>query len=119
MVKEEEPQGLVKLLKYFYTAFRTMSNKINETIGKNLICLRVRLGENHGGMKQSEFCHLLGIDQSQYSKYEKGKSAITVEKLYDLAEKIGIDPQEILKNRDVPFLPGFESLDKLRRTKIG
>lgn len=76
-----------------------MSRDINIIIGANLKCLRTKLY-----MKQSEFCKLCEVNQSQYSKIEKGKCPLTVENLFKIAENVGIDPLELLKCESIPYL---------------
>lgn len=69
-------------------------------IGKNLKCIR-----NNLGLYQSDFCKHCGVEQSQYSKIERGIAALTVKQLYDIADNLSVDPIELQICRDICFLP--------------
>lgn len=48
------------------------------------------------GGTQKEFGKLLGVPQSQISIYVNGKVAITVNKLREYCDKVGVDIHEVI-----------------------
>lgn len=54
-----------------------------------------RLFEIFGG-SQKEFGKLLGIPQSRVSTYVNGKVAITVNKLREYCDKVGVDIRKVI-----------------------
>lgn len=54
-----------------------------------------RLFEIFGG-SQKEFGKLLGVPQSQISIYVNGKASISVKKLREYCDKVGVDIREVI-----------------------
>jgi transcriptional regulator with XRE-family HTH domain len=48
------------------------------------------------GLKQSEIAERLNMHQTTYSKFETGKPSIKLETLYEVANLLGTDPNELL-----------------------
>ena len=66
--------------------------------GLDLVAIGRRIRELRGfDMQQAEFARLLGVSQSQLSKYERGVTAPSAEVLTHLAEKCGKSVDWILR----------------------
>ncbi len=65
--------------------------RINTIVGERIRALR-----KYKGMTQSQLAEAIGVTYQQVQKYEKGATAITVERLYQIAEALSVAPSEIL-----------------------
>ncbi len=64
---------------------------INKKIGERIRDLRLR-----EGMTQMQLAERIGITYQQVQKYEKGTSNISVERLYQIADALGVHPGSLL-----------------------
>jgi|Deesub1362B_J571_1020462.scaffolds.fasta_scaffold00082_75 transcriptional regulator with XRE-family HTH domain len=71
---------------------------IKKTIGKTIRKYRQR-----AGLTQMQLAEKLGITYQQVQKYEKGKSNITIERLYQIAEALRVSPAALLPDRERLF----------------
>ena len=58
---------------------------------------RLKNARTQRGYKQSEFAERVAMDQSQYSRRETGKVAITDEEWERFARALGVDKEEIVE----------------------
>lgn len=75
------------------------------TIGHNLRTLRQRQG-----LTLQELADRLGLSYQQIQKYEKGESAISGQRLYELSRLLTV-PCEAFFNADIPAVAGFVPLN--------
>ena len=62
------------------------------------------------GMSQMQLSEKVGISYQQIQKYEKGQSEITISRLYQLAEILGINPISLLPPAEMMVaepIPGY------------
>jgi transcriptional regulator with XRE-family HTH domain len=74
-------------------------------VGRQVKHLRVASGES-----QSELGAILGLTFQQIQKYEKGQNAVSIEKLWLLAEHYHVDIAH--------FFDGFDSASRSVRTQV-
>ncbi len=81
-------------------------NLINVFIGRRIKALRKR-----AGLSQSQLAEAIGVTYQQVQKYEKGSTALTVERLYQIAEALSVSPLD--------FLPDVAELRKIQEQGMG
>ena len=69
-----------------------MSEKIEQTIGRNVRSLREA---QH--LSKVEFCLMAGLSRPYLNKIEGGEANISVKQLDRLAQSLGIDAAELLR----------------------
>lgn len=60
------------------------------------------------GIKQGEFCKILGLMQGSYSDIERGKSAVTITHIKILMTELGINPFWILTGHGYMIIPSLK-----------
>lgn len=68
-----------------------MSERIEQTIGANVRCLRVEQGHS-----KTAFCLMAGISRPYLDKVEAGEANITVRQLERLAAGLGVDAIDLI-----------------------
>lgn len=66
---------------------------ILEKFGKRLVELRTQRG-----ISQEKFALEIGIDRTYYSSIENGKHSVSLEKIYLIANGLGITLEELFKD---------------------
>lgn len=51
-------------------------------------------------MSQMQLAEKVGVSYQQIQKYEKGRSELTISRLYQISEALGVDPLGLLPSRD-------------------
>ena len=74
---------------------------INEKYGKIIRQLREK-----NGVSQEKFANMIGMDRSYYATIEAGKHNVTLSKIEDIANGLGVSISKIMNM--------IESLDDLR-----
>ena len=69
-----------------------MSQEIRKILANNISSLRKKKG-----LKREELSLLLGLDNSYISKLEKSRINITIDKLENIANILGVDVYKLLK----------------------
>lgn len=64
-----------------------------EKFGKRLVELRTQRG-----ISQEKFALEIGIDRTYYSSIENGKHSVSLEKIYLIANGLGITLEELFKD---------------------
>lgn len=59
---------------------------------------KVKILRKIKGYTQSEIAYILNIEQSTYSKLEKGITRIDVERLFKLSQILEVNPTDLLQN---------------------
>ena len=67
---------------------------LRETVARNLRRLR-----QEKGLSQEELAHRAGINRNYIGMLEREEHAATVDMLEKLAEVLGVDPAELLKEK--------------------
>lgn len=57
----------------------------------------IRVARLQAGMSQTALADAIGSTQSQIGKYERGEQDLTVSRLLDIAEAIGVAPEGLVK----------------------
>lgn len=71
------------------------------------------------GYSQEYIAEKLGCDYSTYGKIENGKSSLSVNRLFQLAEILEVDPKKLLGKEEIKFDQSFLSAgDESHRTKL-
>jgi len=63
----------------------------------------IRRHRIEAGLTQMQLAEKLGITYQQVQKYETGKSSITVERLYQIADALDVSVQDILSDTEEYF----------------
>lgn len=71
---------------------------MKETILKNVIKLRKNLG-----LKQADFAEKIGITQTNYSNFERGRIDISISRLEKIAEVFNVPITELLSIQNFEF----------------
>lgn len=89
-----------ELLEYFdgkLTASELSAAEDLSNIATTITTARIKMG-----MTQAEFAEFMNVSQSMVSKWENGDYNFTIEKIHEIAEKIGV-------NCEVRFSPVLEN----------
>lgn len=70
-----------------------MEGDLQRIVGRNL--RRVRRDR---GLSQEDFAHLLGVHRTYMGGVERGERNLTLKSLERLAERLGVDPLELMKD---------------------
>lgn len=65
-------------------------------VGRNLKKLRTL-----HGMSQEEFCKIFGVNQSQYSKFERGVQTLTAKQIVAVCAFFKIPPDYLFVSEDI------------------
>src|SRR5262249_10265769 len=70
---------------------------------------RVRELRRMRGITQEKLARTLGVTAQQVQKYERGFNRISVGRLHDMAEAIGVSVYELLQMPEFPLEPAVKS----------
>jgi transcriptional regulator with XRE-family HTH domain len=70
-----------------------MEGDLQRTVGRNLRAIR-----RQRGLSQESFAEVLGVHRTYMGGLERGERNLTLKSLERLAERVGVDPMELLKD---------------------
>jgi len=76
-------------------------------------CENLRRARKAKGFSQEMLCEIAGIDLSHYGAVERGESAITIQKLFQITRALDIPMRHLFSGE--PGRPSDEKGDKLER----
>jgi transcriptional regulator with XRE-family HTH domain len=80
----------------------------NATVGERLLICR-----NATGLSKAEVARKLGIAQSSVGELETGRSKKpAADTLLDMRDRLGYNPDYVIRGKGMPLLPNFEELAK-------
>lgn len=79
-------------------------NDLYEAFGRNLRKLRSEVG-----LTQDDLAAKVGLGRTSITNIEKGRQHVSLHQVFQLADAIGVSPQQLLPTRDVkPASPKLE-----------
>lgn len=86
---------------------------------KTTIAEKIRLNRLQRGFSQENMADLLGLSTTAYGDIERGKTDLTMSRLHQIADALGLQPVSLLSD-EPPLLPAVpidtHELDTLRLT---
>ena len=81
-------------------------------MNKNTVCTKSVLESIHSMRRVREYsqdfmAYKLGISQNAFSKLESGKTPLTMERFFKIAELLQVSPFELMEGQGRPSVPGL------------
>jgi transcriptional regulator with XRE-family HTH domain len=83
-----------------------------------LLGVRIRLARAAAGLSQEELAGKIGISCQQLQKYEVATNRVTVSRLIDISDALGLDVTKLLSDSVVDPVPDVNSLQKVEMVRL-
>jgi transcriptional regulator with XRE-family HTH domain len=80
--------------------------------------VRIRLARAAAGLSQEELAGRIGISCQQLQKYEVATNRVTVSRLIDISDALGLDVTKLLSDSVVDAVPDVNSLQKVEMVRL-
>jgi transcriptional regulator with XRE-family HTH domain len=80
--------------------------------------VRIRLARAAAGLSQEELAGRIGISCQQLQKYEVATNRVTVSRLIDISDALGLDVTKLLSDSVLDPVPDVNSLQKVEMVRL-